>query len=106
MKARPDTPISLYYSIAIVVLTRSGAPGGIRTPGLLVRRTNFNNRGECFQKDGVGMFVGNHRCWAELGRICAAKCAAHFCRCVELLVDLLVEHLYSPQFGVAFTLVF
>jgi hypothetical protein len=36
MKARPDTP-TCTIQIAFVVLTRSGAPGGIRTPGLLVR---------------------------------------------------------------------
>jgi hypothetical protein len=37
MKARPDTP-ACTIQIAFVLLTRSGAPGGIRTPGLLVRR--------------------------------------------------------------------
>ncbi|SRR6266480_647681 len=42
MKARPDTPIPPYYSnrqIAFALFARSGAPapGGIRTPGLLVR---------------------------------------------------------------------
>src|SRR5258708_4886822 len=40
MKAQPDTPIPPYYStrqIAFVLFTRSGAPGGTRTPDLLVR---------------------------------------------------------------------
>src|SRR6266481_2180583 len=40
MKARPNTSISPYYSnrqITFVLFPRSGAPGEIRTPGLLVR---------------------------------------------------------------------
>ena len=36
MKARPDTP-TCTIQIAFVLLIRSGAPGGIRTPDLLVR---------------------------------------------------------------------
>jgi hypothetical protein len=38
MKARPDTP-TCTIQIAFVLLTRSGAPGGIRTPDLLVSLT-------------------------------------------------------------------
>jgi len=40
MKARPDTPISPYYSnrqIAFLLFARSGAPGETWTPGLLAR---------------------------------------------------------------------
>ena len=46
MKARPDTPISPYYSniqIAFVLFARSGAPGETRTPGLLVRSHKSKN---------------------------------------------------------------
>ena len=46
MKERPDTPIPPYYSnrqIGFDLFARSGAPGGTRTPDLLVRSKVVQN---------------------------------------------------------------
>jgi hypothetical protein len=65
-------PVPCTVQIAFVLLARSGAPGGIRTPGLLVRRKAVNNSKCCFwcrlQRTLRAIYLGLEldRSWTEM----------------------------------------